>query len=336
MSESPLHAVLQGGHHAALRKMFEQYGRQGQADAGSTLFARGSRGESMYMLLDGRVELLFKGGKEPKRLEAGEVFGELAFVIGDHERSATALAITPVRYWELNQHGFESLSAQMPDALFALLRNTCRYLLTSEQTLIEGLEARRDELELAMDFLRRTREELGLTVTTQDTDPLTGLYNMRCLQNRIIDLFDTPHGQGTGILLMRLEGVAAVNTALGHDYGDMVLNHFASSLRDCVGMKVFPSRLGGSLFALLLGHMSAEEAQQQALQLMAALGRRELDLPGYDLALSLTVVGDLRQGDESGGALLERLQTRLNGIEVSPLGHPLLCWAGAACDGASD
>ena len=145
------------------------------------IYAAASRGDSMFVIEIGEVELSFGSTREPKRLGPGQFFGELALIIGDHTRSATATALMEVSLRIVDQRAFESLLERAPDASVELLRRTCAYLLESEQQLVTSLVRRNRELEQTLDYLRRTREDLDATQLMTLTDELTGLYNRRCL-----------------------------------------------------------------------------------------------------------------------------------------------------------
>ena len=69
---------------------------QGHYEPGETLFNEGDAGDSVFMILSGRVEVLKRFGAEPRvvrRLGPGEYFGEMA-LLGRHPRSATTRALT--------------------------------------------------------------------------------------------------------------------------------------------------------------------------------------------------------------------------------------------------
>lgn len=67
-------------------------------ERGETVFTEGDAGDSLFMILSGRVEVLKRFGAEPRvvrRLGPGEYFGEMA-LLGRHPRSATTRAVTPL------------------------------------------------------------------------------------------------------------------------------------------------------------------------------------------------------------------------------------------------
>lgn len=89
--------------------------------AGATLIHEGDPGESMFVLLQGlldvRVAPIADGGGDPvrvARLEAGEFFGEMSLLTGEPRR-ATVEAATPAAALEVTREAIEALMADRPE-----------------------------------------------------------------------------------------------------------------------------------------------------------------------------------------------------------------------------
>jgi CRP/FNR family transcriptional regulator, cyclic AMP receptor protein len=100
--------------------------------AGQDVLLAGGGGRSLYLLLEGTLEVVTPqtrfGRKRPVgRLEAGSVVGELSFFDGE-PRSAGVRALTPVVLAELTPEGFDSLVARHPDLTRRLLMDLGRIL----------------------------------------------------------------------------------------------------------------------------------------------------------------------------------------------------------------
>jgi CRP/FNR family transcriptional regulator, cyclic AMP receptor protein len=80
--------------------------------AGQTIIEAGTNGATMYVVLDGEVEIHI-GGQEPSVGGPGTIFGEMA-LIDDDPRSATVIAKTDCRLLEIDHRRFESLVAETP------------------------------------------------------------------------------------------------------------------------------------------------------------------------------------------------------------------------------
>lgn len=80
--------------------------------AGTVIFGEGDRGEVMYAVIEGEVDLVVHG-QLVETVSAGGVFGEMA-LIEDRPRLATATARTAARIVAIDRQRFEFLVQQNP------------------------------------------------------------------------------------------------------------------------------------------------------------------------------------------------------------------------------
>ncbi|BAQ62689.1 cAMP-binding proteins - catabolite gene activator and regulatory subunit of cAMP-dependent protein kinases [Geminocystis sp. NIES-3708] len=85
--------------------------------AGEVIFSSGDKGEKMFALMKGEVEL-WLNGQVVETIHEHDVFGEGALVQLDHTRMTTAIAKTDCQLAELNRERFLFLLQETP--LFAL------------------------------------------------------------------------------------------------------------------------------------------------------------------------------------------------------------------------
>ena len=85
------------------------------------------------------------------------------------------------------------------------------------------------------------------------TDELTGLYNRRAflLLGEHATLEARREGEPLTVLYFDLDGLKAVNDALGHDAGSQLIREFADLLRGTVRANDIAARLGGDEFAVV-------------------------------------------------------------------------------------
>jgi CRP-like cAMP-binding protein len=100
--------------------------------AGQSVLEMGGGGRSLYLLLEGTLEIVtpqtrFGRQRRAGRLEAGSVVGELSFFDGG-PRSAAVRAVTPVALAELTAADFEVLRKRHPDLACRLLADLGRIL----------------------------------------------------------------------------------------------------------------------------------------------------------------------------------------------------------------
>jgi NADH dehydrogenase len=90
---------------------------QAHYEAGETVFNEGDTGDSLFMILSGRVEVLKRFGAEPRAvgmLGPGEYFGEMA-LLGGQPRGATARALTALDLLVLPGSDFAALAGSLPE-----------------------------------------------------------------------------------------------------------------------------------------------------------------------------------------------------------------------------
>jgi voltage-gated potassium channel len=80
--------------------------------AGAVIVRRGERGDCMYFVASGELEIRLR--RESIHLEAGDFFGELALLTGD-PRNATIIAVRPCTLLRLDIVDFRQLLARQPE-----------------------------------------------------------------------------------------------------------------------------------------------------------------------------------------------------------------------------
>lgn len=117
---------------------------------GETLFEQGDRGDSMYLLLQGRlcVRLRHADGSEMvlAELEAGAIVGEMALLTGQ-ARTATVSALADTELVRCPREGFERLAAAYPEELGGFVETITHRL--RELKLATVLKALLGEIDLA-------------------------------------------------------------------------------------------------------------------------------------------------------------------------------------------
>ncbi len=87
------------------------YMRSRQYKAGALIFERGAVADRLYFLAEGRVELPEVG----RMLEAGQMFGEIAFFAPDRRRRSSARCATACTVMSIDEDTFKQLVYQNPD-----------------------------------------------------------------------------------------------------------------------------------------------------------------------------------------------------------------------------
>lgn len=94
------------------------------------------------------------------------------------------------------------------------------------------------------------------------TDPLTGLFNRRTLDQFV--KHHITHSLPFSVLIMDLDNFKSVNDTYGHDVGDDVLRFLANALKRLLGDDYVICRMGGEEFVVLVPTDDIEVAMKDA------------------------------------------------------------------------
>lgn len=94
-------------------------------------------------------------------------------------------------------------------------------------------------------------------------DQLTGLYNRRSGEQRLLQEMSRAqrHGRPLTLLLLDLDSLKQINDTHGHAAGDLVLKNFAERLQRAIRGSDLAVRLGGDEFMVLLPECRGEEVR---------------------------------------------------------------------------
>lgn len=149
-----------------------------------------------------------------------------------------------------------------------------------------------------MDLLRRKIVELEQLA---DTDTLTPLANRRAFLravDRAIRLADR-HQTQTALAFLDVDGLKAINDAYGHITGDAVLLHISERLRSAFRVTDLAARVSGDEFAILLDHVSEDDAQQRIGDLVSAVANDPVRVGQKDLSIRLSWGLTMIRADDS-------------------------------------
>ncbi|MEJ0230769.1 sensor domain-containing diguanylate cyclase (plasmid) [Klebsiella michiganensis] len=119
------------------------------------------------------------------------------------------------------------------------------------------------------------------------TDPLTGLYNRRGINERLLRLNEH---KCQYVIAVDIDNFKSVNDRFGHDTGDAMLVHVADLLsQTCHGGDII-SRFGGEEFIILLPNSTLYAASILAERIRATVAGKSLPIVGH-LTVSVGVSG---------------------------------------------
>lgn len=138
------------------------------------------------------------------------------------------------------------------------------------------------------DELERLREECRRLQALSNTDPLTGLFNLRHLFTVLETEMERTRRTGLPLALVMsdLDHFKGINDTYGHEAGNKALRGFCDILRKSIRRIDIPFRYGGEEFAVILPGTYLPQAVLTAERLRSAVERADLDLDGHRVRLT--------------------------------------------------
>jgi diguanylate cyclase (GGDEF)-like protein len=163
--------------------------------------------------------------------------------------------------------------------------------------------------------LRQARSQTALRTLAQ-TDPLTGLANLRAFRERLDEEVKRARRYLTPLtcVMADMDHLKPVNDELGHAAGDRAIAAVAGVIRTELRETDFGARYGGDEFVLLLPHTTADDGRVLAERVCARLREMRFELGGRVIPLGASFgVACLAEdaGEGSGEALVHAADAAL-------------------------
>jgi diguanylate cyclase (GGDEF)-like protein len=207
--------------------------------AGYAILEAGERGNSVYVVLSGRVRVTESVAENLKdtyvtELKQGEVFGELGF-LKERARSVSAVTLEPTACLLIPDADFIDALYSSPETTFGLIRIMARRLVEAERSL-----------------------------KRYANDSLTGLPGPRAFNELYKRISAGARRRGTGVLLIVADIVRlkTINDRYGYNVGDEVLRTVANVLVESSRDTDLVARYGSDEFAAVLVDADAEHAEK--------------------------------------------------------------------------
>jgi diguanylate cyclase (GGDEF)-like protein len=140
-------------------------------------------------------------------------------------------------------------------------------------------------------YQRRVENQAQFSHHQAMHDPLTGLANRTLFRDRAEQALRVAvrSRQPVAVIGLDLNGFKQVNDTLGHHSGDLLLQHVAERLADCVRDTDTIARLGGDEFAIVLPNVSSvADAAEVARRVLDAI-RQPIDLGGMPVTVGASI-----------------------------------------------
>jgi len=132
--------------------------------AGETIFHEGHSDDKLFILLEGRVEIVKSLGNDDERLlgnrGAGTFLGEMSLFNRDGCHTASVRSITPITLLKISHSDLDSLLHRQPQLAYEIIRMFSNRLETSENITILELKEKNQRLQQAYDELAAAQEQI--------------------------------------------------------------------------------------------------------------------------------------------------------------------------------
>ena len=149
-----------------------------------------------------------------------------------------------------------------------------------------------------LDLLRRKIVELEQLADTDTFPPLDNRRAFFRAVDRAIRLADR-HQTQTALAFLDVDGLKAINDAYGHITGDAVLLHISERLRSAFRVTDLAARVSGDEFAILLDHVSEDDAEQRIGALVNAVANDPVRVGQKELSIRLSWGLTMIRADDS-------------------------------------
>jgi serine phosphatase RsbU (regulator of sigma subunit) len=133
-------------------------------DENAVLFREGEAGETLYILIEGRLEVLMGiGTSDETRLATlgpGESIGEMSLLLPGGLRTASVRAAAASRLWTITRADFDALLVNQPRLAYSLVQMLTRRLDSSNNATFRDLQEKNRKLQVAYDELKAAQAQL--------------------------------------------------------------------------------------------------------------------------------------------------------------------------------
>ena len=132
--------------------------------AGEILLREGERGEHLYVIVSGELEILMSPGEENELIlniiHPGEYIGEMSLLQPDGLRTTSARAHTDIVLLSMSRQQFKELLNRHPELAKSMISVLSQRLVNTNVQTFRGLTEKNRQLQKAYDDLKAAQEQL--------------------------------------------------------------------------------------------------------------------------------------------------------------------------------
>jgi len=150
-------------------------GKRISLNNGELLFRKGDPGRSMYMILEGRIQIYMESSDGQaavlRVLESGQFLGEMALLDGG-VRSANALTLTPCEVFVLERASFLNLITIYPELLTRLLSGLTERLRRTDEGYLAQMAGVAQEVSASLDAISANIRAIKVDLAAESASPV--------------------------------------------------------------------------------------------------------------------------------------------------------------------
>jgi two-component system, cell cycle response regulator len=165
-------------------------------------------------------------------------------------------------------------------------------------------------------YTERLRDNVQMSIEMAITDPLTGLYNRRYMENHLSSLVEQAAARGKPLtaLVIDIDYFKAINDGHGHDAGDDVLREFATRIKKSIRGIDLACRYGGEEFVIVMPETDMAVATIVAERLRRRIASEPFSIQQGGGLIEVTIsigLATLDTADDNAGSILKRADQAL-------------------------
>ncbi len=133
-------------------------------EPGQVLFREGEPGESLYIILEGQLQVLMALGTPDERQLAvfgpGEFIGEMSLLIPGRARTASVRAELASRLWKMTHADFDGLLIRQPKLAYTIVQTLTKRLDHTTTLSFHDLQEKNRQLQNAYDELKAAQVQI--------------------------------------------------------------------------------------------------------------------------------------------------------------------------------
>ena len=212
-----------------------------EVEAGQTLVYEGELGSELFIIVQGGISISVKSGEENielGRLRSGDFFGEMS-LLEQTVRSATCTALANTCCFMLKARDFSQIIVNDPviavSILHQMLSSTVSRLLKTNSFLTQVIQWGDEAKKRAI------------------TDPFTGLFNRRYLDDNIENLIRrTTETTGVSFAMVDVDRFGTLNKTYGSVFCDKILLAITDVFKEKFDHQDTLIRYGGDEFCFII------------------------------------------------------------------------------------